>query len=66
MDKLELVLNEQVDSVSPDSVGSKGRWREQSRQRGLLLYKTDLNSVFEIQVSALIGIIYYLAKKRRN
>lgn len=59
MDKLELVLGELFDRIAPRSLTSKGRWREQSRQQGLLLYKTDLNKTFDIQIGEIISVIYY-------
>lgn len=59
MDKLELVLGELFDRIAPRSLTSKARWREQSRQQGLLLYKTDLNKTFDVQIGGIISIIYY-------
>lgn len=58
-DKLELVLDELFDSIALRSVTSKDRWREQSRQQGLLLYKTDLNKTFDNQIGEIISVIYY-------
>lgn len=57
MDKLELVLGELFCRIAPRSFTSKARWCEQSRQQGLLLYKTDLNKDFDVQIGAII--IYY-------